>query len=112
MSQEPLDIGHGHTLSFYRWAPDRDLNPQYDGLADLDPAGAFINHPRMDGTGDCAGAVDFDVPQEYKDRWGKWGNRHAYWTVESLEPLTISPSVLCVTCGDHGFIREGRWIPA
>ena len=29
----------------------------------------------------------------------------------STDPLTISPSLLC-RCGDHGFIREGRWIPA
>lgn len=33
------------------------------------------------------------------------------WQVQSWEPLTISPSVLC-SCGDHGFIREGRWVPA
>ena len=36
----------------------------------------------------------------------------ARWTVESLDPLTISPSVLCRSCGLHGFIRDGRWIPA
>ena len=34
------------------------------------------------------------------------------WTVECEDPLTISPSVLCRTCGLHGFIREGRWMPA
>lgn len=31
-----------------------------------------------------------------------------HWTVEKLDPLTLSPSLLC-SCGDHGFIREGRW---
>jgi hypothetical protein len=36
----------------------------------------------------------------------------ARWTVESLEPLTVSPSVLCLTCGLHGFIRNGQWVPA
>lgn len=30
----------------------------------------------------------------------------------SVEPLTISPSILCVDCGLHGFIRDGRWISA
>jgi hypothetical protein len=35
-----------------------------------------------------------------------------YWDVLSLDPLTLSPSVLCRGCGHHGFIREGRWIPA
>jgi hypothetical protein len=34
------------------------------------------------------------------------------WDVEQEEPLTISPSLLCHVCGNHGFIREGRWIPA
>ena len=35
---------------------------------------------------------------------------HPYDTVE-WEPLTISPSVLC-QCGDHGFIRNGKWVVA
>lgn len=29
----------------------------------------------------------------------------------SADPLTISPSLLC-RCGDHGWLRDGRWIPA
>ena len=33
------------------------------------------------------------------------------WTVESWEPLTLSPSLLC-HCGDHGFVRQGRWVRA
>ncbi len=33
------------------------------------------------------------------------------WALESEAPLTISPSVLCLGCGHHGFIRGGRWIP-
>jgi hypothetical protein len=34
------------------------------------------------------------------------------WTVESVDPLTLSPSLLCRACGHHGFIRGGRWVPA
>jgi len=34
------------------------------------------------------------------------------WTVEKLDPLTLSPSLLCRRCGHHGFIRDGRWVPA
>lgn len=30
----------------------------------------------------------------------------------SADPLTISPSVLCNHCQDHGFIREGKWVTA
>jgi len=34
------------------------------------------------------------------------------WTVESWFPLTLSPSILCLRCGDHGFIRDGKWVSA
>jgi hypothetical protein len=34
------------------------------------------------------------------------------WTLEKLDPITISPSLLRTDCGDHGFIREGKWVPA
>lgn len=34
------------------------------------------------------------------------------WTLESKEPLTVSPSLLCGSCGSHGFIRNGAWVPA
>lgn len=34
------------------------------------------------------------------------------WTLVNAEPLTISPSLLCLHCHHHGFIRDGRWVPA
>lgn len=34
------------------------------------------------------------------------------WTLVSLEPLTIQPSLRCLTCGAHGFITDGKWVPA
>jgi hypothetical protein len=34
------------------------------------------------------------------------------WQLECLEPLTISPSLLCTACQHHGHIRGGRWEPA
>lgn len=39
---------------------------------------------------------------------------HPLWLVESGNPdtgegLTLTPSVLCRTCGEHGWIRNGRW---
>lgn len=34
------------------------------------------------------------------------------WDVQSLDPLTISPSLLCRGCGSHGFIRGGVWVQA
>jgi hypothetical protein len=32
--------------------------------------------------------------------------------VEQMDPLTISPSILCEDCGLHGFVREGSWTSA
>lgn len=34
------------------------------------------------------------------------------WEIEVEEPLTLSPSVLCRICGDHGFIQNGKWVKA
>ena len=31
------------------------------------------------------------------------------WRVEQVEPLTVSPSILCGSCGTHGFWRDGAW---
>jgi hypothetical protein len=33
------------------------------------------------------------------------------WDLVSESPLTLSPSLLCRTCGHHGHIRGGRWEP-
>lgn len=37
-----------------------------------------------------------------------WSNG---WKIERLEPLTLTPSLLCKSCGNHGFVRNGKWIP-
>jgi hypothetical protein len=50
----------------------------------------------------CAGYVPF----EHLSRTG------TVWQVESLDPLTLRPSLLCNTCNHHGFIRQGQWAPA
>jgi hypothetical protein len=34
------------------------------------------------------------------------------WQIQQTEPLTVTPSILCGTCGIHGFIRDGKWVPA
>ena len=30
----------------------------------------------------------------------------------SRDPLHVEPSILCAACGDHGFIRDGKWVKA
>ncbi len=102
---EPLDLGHNHTLRYTTWAPDRGLNPQYADLPDVERIGAIVAHHKPDGSS-CEGAIFFDSETARRvlpDR--------PRWTVQSWEPLTLNPSLLC-HCGDHGFIRDGRWVQA
>lgn len=52
-------------------------------------------------TGDlCGGWVAFDIPE---CTWKK------KWTVNSYDPLDLSPSLQCTTCGNHGYIKQGKW---
>lgn len=34
------------------------------------------------------------------------------WVIEVQDPLTLSPSISCTACGNHGFVRGGKWVPA
>lgn len=62
--------------------------------------GVGYKHPRHEGSGDCEGYIA--VKPEWADGWD----------VLSVEPLTLSPSMRCRACEHHGFIKEGRWVPA
>lgn len=31
--------------------------------------------------------------------------------IEQLRNVTLTPSLLCRTCGHHGFVRNGKWEP-
>jgi len=72
--------------------------------------GYLIGHRKRDGS-ECWGGIYLDTP-EARAKLGT-GTR-AFWQVESRDPLTLSPSILCLddACQDHGFIREGRWVRA
>ena len=56
----------------------------------------------------CYGYVPFDTP-EAKEVSTEQAPK---WQVESWEPLTLSPSLLCTICGSHGFIKQGKWVAA
>lgn len=86
-----LDIGHDVRIMF---------SVRTEGGPRI---GLIESHRAPDGR-ECGGSVTFDVPEAE-------GLRGPRWSVEQCEPLTISPSVLC-SCGHHGFIRDGRWVPA
>lgn len=91
VESEVIDLGH-------------DVRIMFTVRADGGPrVGLLESHRSPDGR-ECSGSVTFDVPEAE-------GLKGPRWTVESWEPLTISPSILC-SCGWHGFIRGGRWVPA
>lgn len=74
-------------------------------LEDDGPTVGYIEeHPdARDRSQMCAGVVYIaEHPEHGRPRW----------TVEQADPLTLSPSILCRTCGNHGFVRNGVWVPA
>lgn len=48
--------------------------------------------------------------------WGWFGRgqdgRESGHHIRSEDPLTVAGSLICTVCGDHGFIRDGKWVPA
>jgi hypothetical protein len=115
-----LDLGDGHSLIWTDWDPDPVLNPQWAHLPPDGPGehhGAIVRHPIGPNPQEwakdalppnlCESAITFDTA---RNRAGSWADK-AIWQVQSWSPFTISPSLLC-SCGDHGFIREGRWVRA
>lgn len=103
-----VDLGEGVLGWFYSWKPDRALNPQYAGIADIDRVGLFLEHKmphdgsRHDGSRHD-GSITFDLPG-VREVFGP----RPVWQVQAWEPLTLTPSVKC-SCGWHGFITNGRW---
>lgn len=95
-----VELGHGHRLRY----------SAFDGLR----FGATIEHPRADGKypkddgspGLCWSGVYFDTPEVRAVLAGQ----RTFWQVDSVEPLTLSPSILCLECRDHGWIRDGKWV--
>ena len=111
-----LDLGHGHTLRFVTWEPDMALNPRWAHLSHMirtdARVGAEVVHKSAKTGEACPGYIALDT--ELALAAGLSGGAHgqATWHVVKWDPLTLEPSVLCRACGDHGFIREGRWVPA
>ena len=100
-----IDLGSGHYAKPYMSATWTDASTTaLAGWQLLHPKGNNAATGAYAGSPWCLGSVAFDLPETAAARGPKW-------TVEQMEPLTISPSVAC-DCGDHGFIREGRWVSA
>lgn len=97
-----VDLGHGCA---YSRLLDRDGN--WVGIHEWHVCSAR-DVPGLYGDGMTAGFIPFDTP-EARAVTTEQGPK---WTVESWDPLTLSPSLQCRSCAHHGFIREGRWVPA
>jgi len=67
----------------------------YDGVLH----GFAYVHPRPDSGEWCEGWVPLRAGDES-------------WDLISYDPLELSPSLLCRSCGHHGWIRNGNWVPA
>lgn len=90
---DAISIGEGHAITFV----------EYRG----DTAGIDEYHRKPDGIW-CAGWVCFKG-----SAWQKaFGDSIESWDVIKREPLTLQPSIRCKACGSHGYITEGKWVPA
>ncbi|HEV2253844.1 MAG TPA: hypothetical protein VGS06_11680 [Streptosporangiaceae bacterium] len=93
--EDEFDLGGG---SSFNWFSSKD---QIIGLIE--------HHPKRDDAPGiyCGGyiawvATDSITPKHQLVSGGPGDEEH----------LTIAPSLLCRTCGNHGFIRDGCWVPA
>lgn len=94
-----VDLGSGFSLRWTRWAPDRELNPQYANLPDVEKIGAILT---------CRHGIEGSIMFDHGEAYTKLFPNSPLWKVVSWEPLTITPSVNCGCC--HGFITEGKWV--
>ena len=96
-----LDLGHDHYAEGYpRYGDDSGTVIGFDVLHRKGPKPI----PAYAGSEWCMGGITLDVPEAA-------GLAGARWTLVAYDPLTVAPSFLC-DCGDHGFIRDGKWVPA
>jgi hypothetical protein len=104
--KDVLELGNDHELWFCYWGPDLSLNPDLIVISEHLPAklSAIMKHKLPDGEW-CEGVITFDLPL------ARTYFSPPYWKVECWDPLTLSPSLKCA-CGDHGFVQQGRWVPA
>lgn len=124
-----IDLGSGFFYSFFQWAPDRELNPQYEGIPDIPKAGIMIWRvmEREPGMRPYDAEEDPDEGHVWTAVAAPWfdteetrlipGAKTA-WELHSLDPLHIEPSIQMYDRKTgkvptfHGWIRDGRWVPA
>lgn len=111
-----IDLGGGHSYVWLLGDPQeyptddvRFIDFKGDGQTLV---GLIEFHPKPGGPvsdvddGQCAGGVYFVAGT------GLHATHKPIWTVVSLDPLHLEPSILCrppYGCGNHGYIRNGLW---
>lgn len=88
------DLGHNMW-----WTKVLDSEDNWIGILEWHECSA----QNTNDSGVVAGGVNFqNAPASVQGpRWDKVQD----------EPLTITPSILCRTCGLHGYITNGEWVP-
>lgn len=90
---EKIDLGDDHFLAF----------SEYQG----EVAACTISHLTPAGK-PCNGFIAFEGRS-----WARsFSHEITTWNVVQDEPLTLTPSVLCRGCGDHGSVQNGKWVRA
>lgn len=89
-----ISLGGGRRVRFFT---DND-----GGMSVI--AGLNFIHNSKKTDEECISSILFDVPVNE-------GKERPVWQVMFLDPLTLRPSLNCA-CGEHGFITDGKWIPA
>lgn len=88
------------------WPPVVTLGPgrtlQRVDNSDGTVYGFIETHPRPDNGQPCEGGIALRTAEV----------KHPSWVVESVDPITLSPSILCKGCGTHGFVTDGKWVTA
>lgn len=98
MREDEIDLGSGHS---FRWTTlYGNKETPYSLPDEPNIAGIIERHTGVDGE-ECEGYVPFE---------GTGQDDRPCWTVQSLNPLTLAPSLDCAGCPAHGHIREGRWV--
>lgn len=96
MTEAVIDLGDDHTIEFTSYKGD-------------DRAGAIVTHKTPAGVL-CESSIPF-LGRAWANEFKSGLADHA-WELVSDNPVTLSPSLACRACGDHGFIREGKWVRA
>lgn len=93
--RDPVDLGDGWKLE----PVSQHGKPDTIGYMITGPAAEACPLP---GDGLCGGLV----------RIADTGDGKPVWKVEQDDPLTLSPSIVCSCKGQHGFVRDGKYVPA